>query len=144
MLGGSATKTFSKAEDYAEFASGAEMPAARLEPVAKKYGVKLAVENRQGLPHRRTDRPLEARRERVRRRVRGYRRTASRFSKDPLAYGRIAPPFALTVHLKDMGVEEASDGFRLARKFRSAKESSTSRRSAALRKANRKCGSSSK
>ena len=113
MLGGRRYETFSKAEEYPEFAKrGAEM-LTRAEPVAKKHGVKLAVENHKDF---RTDELIDL-----------LKRIASEFVgvcvdtgnsiallEDAQSTVAALAPFALTVHLKDMGVEEAPDGFRLS------------------------------
>lgn len=113
MLGGRRYETFNKAEDYAAFAKRAAEMLTRSEPVAKKYGVKLAVENHKDF---RTDELIDL-----------LKRVASEFVgvcvdtgnsiallEEPIATAESLAPFALTVHLKDVGVEEAPDGFRLA------------------------------
>jgi 3-oxoisoapionate decarboxylase len=113
MLGGRRYETFSKAEEYPEFVKRAAEMLKRAEPVAKKHGVKLAVENHKDF---RTDELIDL-----------LKRIASEFVgvcvdtgnsiallEDAQSTVETLAPFVLTVHLKDMGVEEAPDGFRLS------------------------------
>ena len=113
MLGGRRYETFSKAEDYAEFAKRTAEMLRRTESVAKKHGVRLAVENHKDF---RTDELIDL-----------LKKIASEFVgvcvdtgnsiallEDAIGTVEALAPFAFTVHLKDMGVEESRDGFLLA------------------------------
>ncbi len=113
MLGGRRYETFDKPEDYPAFAKRAAEMLKRAEPVARKHGVKLAVENHKDF---RTDEQIDL-----------LKGVASEFIgvcvdtgnnlallEAPVDTVAALAMFALTVHLKDMAVEEFADGFRLA------------------------------
>lgn len=113
MLGGRRYETFSKPEDYPAFARRAEQSLKRAEPIARKYRVRLAVENHKDY---RTDELLEL-----------LKRIDSEFVgvcldtgnsiallEDAQSTARDLAKWTFTVHLKDMGVEEAPNGFLLA------------------------------
>jgi sugar phosphate isomerase/epimerase len=113
MLGGRRYETFTQADDYPAFAKRSAEVLCRAEPVARKAGVKLAVENHKDF---RTDELIDL--------LKGI---ASEFVgvcvdtgnsiallEQPMGTVEALAPLALTVHLKDMGVEESPDGFRLS------------------------------
>lgn len=113
MLGGRRYEMFDKPADYPAFAERAATMLRRAEPVARKQGVKLAVENHKDF---RTDELIDL--------LKGVSSvfvgvcldTGNNLAllEDATATAVALAPFTLTVHLKDMGVEEAADGFRLA------------------------------
>lgn len=113
MLGGRRYEVFEKAEDYAAFARGAQESLERAEPVARKHGVKLAVENHKDF---RVDEQVALLKKLSSEYVGACLDTGNNLAllEAPLATVEALAPFALTVHLKDMAVEEAPDGFRLA------------------------------
>lgn len=113
MLGGRRYETFDKAADYAAFAERSEAMLKRAEPVARKHGVRLAVENHKDF---RTNELLDL-----------LKKIASEFVgvcvdtgnsiallEEPMSTIEALAPLTFTVHLKDMALEEAPDGFRLA------------------------------
>jgi sugar phosphate isomerase/epimerase len=113
MLGGRRYETFDKASDYAAFAKRAAETLKRAEPVARKHGVKVAVENHKDF---RTDELIDLLRGVSSEYVGVCVDTGNNVAllEEPAATTAALAPFVLTVHLKDMGVEEASDGFRLS------------------------------
>ena len=113
MLGGRRYETFDKAADYAAFANRSAEMLKRAEPVARTVGVKLAVENHKDF---RTDELIDLLRGVSSEYVGVCVDTGNSIAllEDPPATIASLAPFALTVHLKDMGVEESSDGFRLS------------------------------
>jgi sugar phosphate isomerase/epimerase len=113
MLGGRRYETFTTAADFPKFAERAEKSLRLAEPVVRRHGVKLAVENHKDY---RTVELVD-----LMKRVGGEHLgvcldTGNNIAllDDPLATVRALAPWTLTVHLKDMGVEEARDGFLLA------------------------------
>ncbi|MCS6866494.1 MAG: sugar phosphate isomerase/epimerase family protein [Gemmataceae bacterium] len=113
LLAGRRYETFTQASDYTAFVQRAQAMLQRAEPVAKKHKVHLAVENHKDF---RTEELLEL-----------LKAISSEFvgvcidTGNNLALLEEAPatiaalaPYGRTVHLKDMAVEEAPDGFRLA------------------------------
>jgi sugar phosphate isomerase/epimerase len=113
MLGGRRYETFTKADEYPAFARRSAEMLKRAEPVAKKHGVKLAVENHKDF---RSDELVDL--------LKGLNSefigvcvdtgNSMALLESPAETIRMLAPLAFTVHLKDMGVEEAPDGFRLA------------------------------
>ena len=113
MLGGRRYEVFAKPDDYPVFARSAKAALERAEPAARVAGVKLAVENHKDF---RTDEQLDL--------LRGLGSpwvgvcvdTGNNLAllEDPTATIVALAPLALTVHLKDMGLEEYPDGFRLS------------------------------
>ncbi len=106
-------ETFTKAEDYPALARRAAAMLRRAEPAARGHGVGLAVENHKDF---RSDELADL-----------LKGVGSEFVgvcvdtgnslallEQPADTIRLLAPFALTVHLKDMRVEEAPDGFRLS------------------------------
>ncbi|MFM8272593.1 MAG: sugar phosphate isomerase/epimerase family protein [Gemmata sp.] len=113
MLGGRRYETFDKPEDYPTFAKRAAEMLKRAEPVARKHGVKLAVENHKDF---RTDEQVELLQGIASEFVGACVDTGNNLAllEAPAETVAALAPFALTVHLKDVAVEEAADGFRLA------------------------------
>jgi sugar phosphate isomerase/epimerase len=113
MLGGRRYEVFTKPDDYPAFARAAKAALERAEPAARAARVKLAVENHKDF---RTDEQLDL--------LRGLGSpwvgvcvdTGNNLAllEDPAATITALAPLALTVHLKDMGLEEYPDGFRLS------------------------------
>jgi sugar phosphate isomerase/epimerase len=113
MLSGRRYETFKKAEDYATFARGAEESLKRAEPIARKHGVKLAVENHKDF---RVDEMVAMLKKISSEYVGVCLDTGNNLAllEEPMTTVEALAPFTLTVHLKDMGTEEAPDGFRIA------------------------------
>jgi sugar phosphate isomerase/epimerase len=113
MLGGRRYETFDKAEDYPAFAKRSAEMLRRAEPIARKHGVKLAVENHKDF---RNDELVDLLKGVSSEHVGCCVDTGNSIAllEDPLGTIEALAPFVLTVHLKDMGVEEYPDGFRLA------------------------------
>ena len=113
MLGGRRYEVFTKPDDYTQFARTAKATLDRAEPLARAAGVKLAVENHKDF---RTDELLDVLRGLASPWVGVCVDTGNNLAllEDPAATIAALAPFALTVHLKDMGLEEYADGFRLA------------------------------
>lgn len=113
LLGGRRYETFDRPEEYPAFAKRAAAMLRRAEPSARKHGVRLAVENHKDF---RTDELIDL--------LKGISSeflgvcvdTGNNLAllEDPPGTVEALAPLALTVHLKDMGVEEYPDGFRLA------------------------------
>lgn len=113
MLGGRRYEVFTKPDDYPAFARTAKAALEGAEPLARAAGVKLAVENHKDF---RTDEQLDL--------LRGLGSpwvgvcvdTGNNIAllEDPAAAVVALAPLALTVHLKDMALEESADGFRLS------------------------------
>ena len=106
-------EVFTKAEDYPRFAERAEKSLRLAEPVVRKHKVRLAIENHKDY------------------RVDELAALMKRFDSDfigvcldtgnnvalleePLATAEALAKWTVTVHLKDMGVEESKDGFLLS------------------------------
>jgi sugar phosphate isomerase/epimerase len=113
MLGGRRYETFTHADDYTAFAQRAQAMLQRAEPIAKKCGVHLAVENHKDF---RTDELLDLLRAISSEFVGVCIDTGNNLALLEEAHTTIAAlaPYGRTVHLKDMAVEEAAEGFRLA------------------------------
>jgi sugar phosphate isomerase/epimerase len=113
MLGGRRYETFTKPEEYPAFAKRSAEMLRRAEPVARKAGVKLAVENHKDF---RTDELIDLLKGISSEFVGVCVDTGNSIAllEEPMHTIAALAPFALAVHLKDMGVEEAPDGFRLA------------------------------
>jgi 3-oxoisoapionate decarboxylase len=113
MLGGRRYEVFSKPEDYATFAKQAEEALQRAEPVARRHGVILAVENHKDF---RTDELMDLLKRASSECVGVCVDTGNNIAllEEPQRVVEALAPWARTVHLKDMAVEEAEDGFRLA------------------------------
>jgi sugar phosphate isomerase/epimerase len=113
MLGGRRYEAFTKAEEYAAFAKHSAEMLRRAEPVARKAGVKLAVENHKDF---RADELIDLLKGISSEFVGVCVDTGNSIALLEEARNTVEAlaPFALTVHLKDMGVEESPDGFRLS------------------------------
>lgn len=113
MLGGRRYETFTKPQEYPAFAKRSAETLRRAEPVARKAGVKLAVENHKDF---RTDELIDLLKAISSDFVGVCVDTGNSIAllEEPMNTAEALAPFALTVHLKDMGVEESADGFRLA------------------------------
>jgi len=113
MLGGRRYEVFTKPEDYAAFAKRSAEVIRAAEPVARKHKVRLGVENHKDF---RTDELLD------------FLKAAGSewvgvcvdlgnnlaLAEDPAATIAALAPHAVTVHVKDIGVESADDGFRMS------------------------------
>jgi len=113
LLGGRRYETFDRPEDYPAFAKRAAAMLRRAEPIARRHGVRLAVENHKDF---RTDELIDLLKGVSSEWVGVCVDTGNNLAllEDPFGTVEALAPFALTVHLKDMGVEEYPDGFRLA------------------------------
>jgi 3-oxoisoapionate decarboxylase len=113
MLGGRRYEVFNKPEDYAAFYRQAETTLKQMEPVARQHRVILAVENHKDF---RTDELIDLLKMVSTEWVGVCVDTGNNIAllEDPQRVVETLAPFARTVHLKDMAVEEAEDGFRLA------------------------------
>ena len=113
MLGGRRYETFTKADEYPAFARRAAGMLARAEPVARKHGVKLAVENHKDF---RSDELVDLLKGLASAFVGACVDTGNSLAllEPPADTVRLLAPFAFSVHIKDMAVEEATDGFRLS------------------------------
>jgi sugar phosphate isomerase/epimerase len=113
MLGGRRYEVFARPDDYTQFARIAKATLERAEPPARAAGVKLAVENHKDF---RTDELLDLLRGLASPWVGVCVDTGNNLAllEDPAATIAALAPLAFTVHLKDMGLEEYADGFRLA------------------------------
>ena len=113
MLGGRRYEVFTTADDYPAFARSAKAALERAEPAARAARVKLAVENHKDF---RFDEQLDLLKGLASPWVGACVDTGNNLAllEDPTATIAALAPLAFTVHLKDMGLEEAPDGFRLA------------------------------
>lgn len=113
MLGGRRYETFTAAADFPRFAERAEKSLRLAEPVVRRHRVKLAVENHKDY---RTDELAELMRKLGNEFVGVCLDTGNNIAllDDPLETARTLAPWTLTVHLKDMGVEESPTGFLLS------------------------------
>ncbi|HEX4609529.1 MAG TPA: sugar phosphate isomerase/epimerase family protein [Urbifossiella sp.] len=113
LLGGRRYEVFTQPDQYPAFARSARATLERAEPVARAAGVKLAVENHKDF---RTDELLDLLKGLASPWVGVCVDTGNSLAllEDPAATIADLAPLAFTVHLKDMGLEEAGDGFRLS------------------------------
>ena len=104
---------FNSAEDFARATKQAYAAIERAEPIARKNGVRLAIENHKD--------------QRVPERLALLKHVGSEYvgacmdignsfalCEDPLEVARAYAPYALTSHIKDQGVREYEDGFLFA------------------------------
>ncbi len=113
MLGGRRYETFKTLADWNEFARSSWKSLTRAEPILRKHGIRLAIENHKdwridemlGIL-KRIDSPF----------VGVTIDTGNNLSllEDPLDTVRAFAPYANSVHLKDMGLESYEDGFLLS------------------------------
>jgi sugar phosphate isomerase/epimerase len=112
LMNGRRYEVFTKADDYTAFAKRAALAVRTAEPMARKHKVRLGAENHKDF---RTDELLDL--------VKGV---GSEYLgvcvdlgnnlalvEDPAATIAALAPYAITVHMKDIGVETAEDGFRM-------------------------------
>ena len=113
MRGGRRYEVFAKAEDYAAFAKLAADTLQIAEPIAKAQKVCLAVENHKDF---RTDEQVALLKKFGSDWLGVCLDTGNNLAllEDPLAVVETLAPFTKTVHLKDIGVEEFADGFRMS------------------------------
>lgn len=106
-------ETFTHAADFPRFTAKAEAMLRLAHPVARAHRVRLAVENHKDF---RVGELAELMRKHGSEYVGVCLDTGNNIAllDDPYTTIRELAPWAFTVHLKDMGVEESSDGFRLA------------------------------
>lgn len=113
MLGGRRYEVFRSADDYRTFEKAAVRSLELAAPVAEKHGVRLAVENHKDF---RSGEMADL-----------FKRLSSEWIgicldtgnniallEDPLDTARLLAPWAIACHLKDMGLEEAPEGFLLS------------------------------
>lgn len=113
MLGGRRYEAFAKPEDYPAFAARAEASLKRAEPIARGAKVVLAVENHKDY---RSDEQVDLLARLGSEWVGACVDAGNNLAllEDPAAAVAALAPFAKTVHLKDIGLEAAADGFRMA------------------------------
>jgi sugar phosphate isomerase/epimerase len=113
MLGGRRYEVFHSADEYAAFARESEAALQRAEPIARRHGVVLAVENHKDF---RTDELLGLLRRFSSEWIGVCVDTGNNVAllEEPQRVVEALAPLARTVHLKDVAMEEAEDGFRLA------------------------------
>ncbi len=113
MLGGRRYEVFKHADDYPRFAKRAEESLRLAEPIVRRHGVKLAVENHKDY---RVDELVDLLQRLKSEHIGVCMDTGNNLAllDDPLATVKALAPWALTVHLKDIGVEESRDGFLMA------------------------------
>src|SRR5213076_65447 len=113
MLGGRRYETFDSAEAFRQFAKQSWKSLTLAEPVARRHGIKLAVENHKDW--------------RVPELVDILKRISSEYVglcvdtgnniallEDPMEVVEALAPFAFSTHLKDMAVQEYEEGFLLS------------------------------
>lgn len=113
MLGGRRYETFHTAKEYAAFADGALASLRLAEPVVARHKVTLAVENHKDF---RADELIGVLKAVSSERVGVCVDTGNSLAllERPADTAGALAPWAAACHLKDMGVEEAADGFLLA------------------------------
>ncbi len=113
MLGGRRYEVFAKPDDFPAFARRAEASLRRAEPLARAARVALAVENHKDY---RVDEQVDLLTRLGSEWVGVCVDTGNNLAllEAPIATVEALAPFARTVHLKDIGLEEAADGFRMA------------------------------
>jgi len=113
MLGGRRYEVFEKAEDYTTFARRAEESLRIAEPIARAQKVILAVENHKDF---RTDEMVAMLKKLGSDWLGVCLDTGNNLAllEDPLPTVETLAPFTKTVHLKDIGLENSPDGFRMS------------------------------
>ena len=113
MLGGRRYEVFEKADDFPAFSKGAAEALKRADRIAQDHKIVLAVENHKDY---RTDELIDVLKGVSSEWIGVCLDTGNNLAllEDPLAAVVALAPFARTVHLKDIGVEESKDGFRMA------------------------------
>jgi sugar phosphate isomerase/epimerase len=113
MLAGRRYETFSTADEYRRFKQSSAESVALAAPVAARHRVRLAVENHKDY---RSDELVELLRQVSSEYVGVTVDTGNNLAllEDPMETVEALAPFAFTVHLKDMAVEECPQGFLLS------------------------------
>jgi 3-oxoisoapionate decarboxylase len=113
LLGGRRYEVFEKEQEFADFAKRAEEALRVAEPVAAAQKVVLAVENHKDF---RTDEQVALLKKFGSDWLGVCLDTGNNLAllEDPLSVVEALAPFTRTVHMKDIGVEEAADGFRMS------------------------------
>ena len=113
MLDGRRYETFKTLDDWREFSKESWKSLRRAEPVLRRHGVRLAIENHKDW---RIDEMLDILRRIDSEWVGVTIDTGNNMSllEDPLETARAFAPYAAAVHLKDMGLESYEGGFLLA------------------------------
>jgi len=113
MLGGRRYEVFEKEQQFADFAKRAEEVLQIAEPIATTQKVVLAVENHKDF---RTDEQIALLKKFGSDWLGVCLDTGNNLAllEDPMSVVEALAPLTRTVHLKDIGVEEAADGFRMA------------------------------
>jgi sugar phosphate isomerase/epimerase len=106
-------EVFAKLEEYKRFVERAEKSIKLAEPIARKHKVKLAVENHKDY---RVDELVPLMRKYESEYIGVCLDTGNNIAllDEPLATAGALAKWTVTVHLKDMGVEESKDGFLLS------------------------------
>ena len=112
-LGGRRYETFKSMAQWREFVSHSKQRIAWAEPIMRRQGVRLALENHKDW---RIDEMLKLLREFDSEHVGVNLDTGNNISllDDPMQTVSALAPYTITTHLKDMGVAEYEDGFLLA------------------------------
>jgi sugar phosphate isomerase/epimerase len=113
MLSGRRYETFATAADFRRFADAAVESLALAEPVAARHGVRLAVENHKDW---RADELIAILKRLDSAHVGVCVDTGNSIAllEDPIEVVEALAPWAVTTHVKDMGVQECENGFLLA------------------------------
>jgi sugar phosphate isomerase/epimerase len=113
MLGGRRYEVFNKAEDYVAFAKSAEESLARAAPIADAAKVIVAVENHKDF---RVDELIDLLKKISSESVGVCIDTGNNLAllEDPQTVVEALAPWVRSVHLKDIGVEESTEGFRMS------------------------------
>lgn len=113
MLGGRRYEVFERAEQYRDFAMRAEKSLRLAEPIARKLDIKLAVENHKDF---RSDEQAELLRKVSSEHIGVCLDTGNNIAllEDPHSVVETLAPWTMTVHIKDMGLEESRTGFLLS------------------------------
>lgn len=113
MLGGRRYEVFVRASDFTMFAQTAEETLKRADRIAKEHKVILAVENHKDF---RIDELVDLLKRISSEWIGVCIDTGNNLAllEDPLNSVQALAPFARSVHLKEIGVEESNDGFRMS------------------------------
>jgi sugar phosphate isomerase/epimerase len=111
--GGRRYESFTTRADFEAWKAGAQRSLELAEPLAAKVGVKLAVENHKDFE---TDELVELMQKMSSEQIGVCLDTGNNLAllEDPLVVVQKLAPYTLTVHLKDMAVRLAEDGFHMA------------------------------
>ena len=113
MLGGRRYEAFKTRASWEQFKQDSWTWLTRAEPLVRKHGLKLAVENHKDW---RVEEMIGVMRRISSEHVRVNLDTGNNISllEDPMKVVRALAPWSISVHIKDMGVQEYADGFLLA------------------------------